>query len=144
MTEAVRAAADELGRGAALTYGDYDRFAMGDAQLHDTDRRWPRAATIARRFGSWAHALLAAGLLDDESFNRRAGRVGTQATDEELVAWLRLAARELGTPLSRASYERWRVNRIANGASPAAVPPSDATIRLRLGGWRAAQALLGP
>lgn len=117
-----------------LTFGQYDRW----ARTHPLGRPRPRAATVARHFGSWAHALEAAGLLGSHEARQRAARVGTPHSDEELVAWLCRAVDECGQGVTRASYASWRRLVIACREPGDPIPPSDATLRLRLGGWGSA------
>ncbi len=135
MLHALQDAQEAVGETA---YGVYDSWAREQAAR---GVRRPRASTISRHFGSWSSALESAGLLDDETRARRHARSGTPLTDEQLVDWLIAARSQFGHALTRQTYAAWRSRLIERRPRSAPVPPSDATIRLRLGGWRAALVL---
>lgn len=136
---AVRTASSDLGKGAGLTYGAYDRWAQTASVLPASGAR-PRAATVTLAFGSWAQALSDAGLIEGAALRHRRARPGVPSSDAELVDWSRRARDELGYWPTRRQYTEWRHDKIAHACSDTETPPSEATLRLRLGGWSAARA----
>lgn len=109
---ALREAAAELGD--PLTAGDYDTWQRGrDAAASP--------ALLIRRFGSWRHACLAAGLRTNttRSTSRR-------WTDDDVVAIVAAYLRSEGATGSFAGYSEW--------AKEQPDAPSGATLRQR-GAW---------
>jgi hypothetical protein len=87
---------------------------------------------ILRRFGSFKAARLAAGL-DPESTYRSVGRY----SDEELIAHLSQARREIQGRLSSTTYARWRREKMARAREEGALVelPCVHTYDQRFGGW---------
>jgi hypothetical protein len=109
--------------GGVLTVKGYNDYARG-RQTAD-GRPWPTNQTHGLRFGSWHAALTAAGLAANPS-SPIAGR--TLFDDGHCIDALRAAARELGRPPTAEEYDGFA--RASNGGLP-----SQATVRIRLGGW---------
>jgi len=114
--------------GGVLSVNGYDEFARGRST---TDGRgWPTHQTHLKRHGSWRNALLAAGLNANPSVTMR-----SFDTDQCIEA-IRLVTHALGKVPTLDDYGRHA--RRSSGALP-----SEATIRVRCGGWKQALQMAG-
>jgi hypothetical protein len=121
-----------------LTCTFYDKFRRAAvAQAQAEGRALPTVAsgTISGAFGSWADALHAAGLIDEATRRQRAGLQGKVLTEEDALAALHTAIKQLGPDLRRNHYRRWR--RVQLDRSPQACVPSDLWLTHRFGSWSA-------
>lgn len=117
--------------GGVITTADYTGFAR--ERRFDDGRPWPTHQTHFKRFGSWRHALEAAGLRSNPSSAISGQVLFTQA---HCVDALRAAKRELGKLPTAAEYEH--LARASGGALP-----SLATVRNRCGTWSEALSMAG-
>lgn len=134
MLDWLRAAAAELG--VDVSRRRYDAWATAHAERALREGRYqvvPRSQTIQQRMGSWARALVLAGLQPPvEALLRE--RVA-HFSDAELHDALWACAREVRGWPSSAAYRHWRQRARRAQAELGQVPrvPSDAVIALRFG-----------
>jgi hypothetical protein len=122
-----------------LTYRLYRAWAL--KANHDPDRSVPwvpvSRGTYLERFGGWAQALHAAGLIDDVQLEEaKADQIAPDArklTPESMVEALQVAARALAPRrLTVVLYNTWRHRQMETGASQ---PPAVTTLQTRFGSW---------
>lgn len=112
LRSALRRAADEMGEPLLSTeYADW---------RHETDAAEPSSGAIAHHWGSWYDALDAVGIQPSDAAREAKQRSEPPDTDaaaapgrgwydeEDLIDALQSAASDVGEPLTRADYERWR------------------------------------
>lgn len=151
MLDAVRRFVASLPEGMAPSRSRYGPWAAGLNLFESCDVRVPLSAgTMDRAFGSWTDALRAAGIEPDHPSWKRFRRT-LGFSREDAIRGLRIAAKELGPPVTMNRYDEW-VFRCDDSrpSSPGdardAFPvPYASSISTRFGGWRSAiRAVLGP
>lgn len=111
MTQAIRDCSTDLG--AIPSFGSYIAWSKRPDVLRRPGRRPRSQAPFYERYGSWANALAAAGLITTKT----PGRVvidgslrpaGYRYSEEQLVETLREAAKALGGSPRTTAFKRWR------------------------------------
>jgi hypothetical protein len=139
LAELLREAAEELGAGGRLNADRYSAWRQRRLGVSNgTPVFLPVAQTISKRFGSWADALYAAGLLSGSEFARRRLRAAPARSEAELIAALAEAVRARGSALTRVGYELWREEQLSRDHPPVGGLPSLTAIDRHFGSWRAA------
>lgn len=119
-----------------LTVSAYTRWRT--SRLEDARRRgvWrpvPEWKIIRDRFGSWAKALAAAGIISAKTAAEYFRGQGQRVPDEHIAKWLCAAAAELAPNMTVFTYRRWRQAQIDNKTR--GYPPSQRVLQLRFGKW---------
>jgi hypothetical protein len=145
LTGALRLVATRLGRSPRIFEYKEERLRRPEETEQGRQRILPSDGTIIRHFASWGNALVAAELAPVGDWNHVAfghppeTRKRTPMwSDEQCLAALREARRELGDPLFVTSYQAWRVFETRRDSRRHYDLPSTPTIRLRFATWQAA------
>lgn len=136
LCEVIELAADQTGRGATLTPGQYDAWAREERRrvlAAAADEPVAASTTMSDRFGGWAEALHAAGLLSEREMRRRRHRRAGEYTDEQLIAALVQYILDEGVTPTQVAYGRWRNARLDADRVPVGGLPSRELLVRRLG-----------
>jgi hypothetical protein len=148
LIEALKLVAKRLGRSPRKAEYESEReLIMQEALEEGRLASVPTISVFQKHWPRWADALSAAGLDQPPVVISRDGRVvrhgqlGPQTTDEEALGFLREACEARGFPLARTQYEAWRKDQLAQDRARRRLRkiPSSDSLRLRFGGWDAAQ-----
>lgn len=137
---ALRLVHDRLGYSPSLAeYNSTRKLIRAEWELQGELRTLPAASTIAHRWRIWADALAAAGL--PKRRMRKGLKPGPKEPvygDDDVLAALRHAYREVGEPFTQRAYQSWRDRQRLVLADGSKTPPSAWLASTRFGGWNSA------